>query len=322
MQGASNGQLIEVACDESGSEGEKLIGGETDVFAHASVQLSIDAARSCILEIHDRIRSPVTEYKATHLLRKKHRLVLEWLLGSTGPIHDHAHVHLIDKTFFTVGKVIDLLYTSESQADAFKLHREGQHILGREQWEAFLGSFNDLIRPNNRRGVTTTVDSFFTTVNDIRLTTSDGRLHEMLARLWQARPQVDSFRSQLLSNPTEIPGLDPLFPALVQTVQYWSASGLPVTIVHDEQITLTVERIAQLKEIFNGRLSSLRLVDSREDPRVQVADFLAGVARKIASEELNNRGDPILTTLLRPYINPASTWGDSRSWALLNPSQA
>jgi len=31
--------LVQIACDESGYEGEKLIGGMTDVFAHASVRV-------------------------------------------------------------------------------------------------------------------------------------------------------------------------------------------------------------------------------------------------------------------------------------------
>ena len=61
----------------------------------------------------------------------------------------------------------------------------------------------------------------------------------------------------------------------------------------------------------------VRLVVAREDARVQVADFLAGIARKIASDELNGRGDPALTALLRPYVDPGSVWGDARSGALL-----
>jgi hypothetical protein len=66
-------------------------------------------------------------------------------------------------------------------------------------------------------------------------------------------------------------------------------------------------------------LDGLELVDSRRDPRVQLADFLAGVARKIASDELNGHGDPALTALLRPYIGTASVWGDAASWARLGP---
>jgi hypothetical protein len=76
---------------------------------------------------------------------------------------------------------------------------------------------------------------------------------------------------------------------------------------------------AVLSHSARGRLAGLTLVDSTVDPRVQVADILAGTARKIASDELNDRGDAELTALLRPYVDPHSIWGDDRSWALLEP---
>jgi hypothetical protein len=50
-----------------------------------------------------------------------------------------------------------------------------------------------------------------------------------------------------------------------------------------------------------------------------VADFLAGVARKIASDQLRGNDDPELTALLRPYVDPLSVWGDAASWARLAP---
>jgi hypothetical protein len=62
--------------------------------------------------------------------------------------------------------------------------------------------------------------------------------------------------------------------------------------------------------MFDGRLADLTLVDSRWDARVQVADFLAGVARKIASDQLKRRSDPELVALLRPYVDSHSIWGE------------
>jgi len=56
-------------------------------------------------------------------------------------------------------------------------------------------------------------------------------------------------------------------------------------------------------------------VDSRTDPRVQVADLLAGVARRVAADELVGRSDPDLTALLRPYVDPASRWCEGPSLA-------
>ncbi|GAA3795548.1 hypothetical protein GCM10022226_13620 [Sphaerisporangium flaviroseum] len=333
------GPILEIACDESGSEGEKLIGGNTDVFAHAGIRLSAEVAAECIQEIRGRIRSPATEYKANHLLREKHRPVLKWLLGPSSPIHGNAHVYLADKAFFAVGRVIDLLvgeisYTAgagsyqdqRSKDMAVTLYREGQRAFGRDRWNAFLESFNDLMRAR------IPVDSFFHMVDALRLTGTPGEVDEILRLLGRARPHADSFLARLLENPKTIPVLDPLIPAIVQAVVHWSEGGTPVSIVHDEHYALTQERVARLKEMVEtphptvlrysprGRLTSLRLVDSRSDPRVQVADFLAGVARKIASDELNARGDAELVALLRPYVDASSIWGDDRSWSLLGPA--
>jgi hypothetical protein len=52
---------------------------------------------------------------------------------------------------------------------------------------------------------------------------------------------------------------------------------------------------------------------------VQVADFLAGTARRIAEDALTGNGDAELTAMLRPYLDPASVWGDSTSWTALDP---
>jgi len=48
---------VEIACDESGSEGENLLGGETDVFAHAGIRMSWPYATACVREIRARIAS-------------------------------------------------------------------------------------------------------------------------------------------------------------------------------------------------------------------------------------------------------------------------
>ncbi|WP_381588015.1 DUF3800 domain-containing protein [Streptomyces sp. DSM 41987] len=344
LEAAPTGRLVEIACDESGSDGENLLGGNTDVFAHASVRLDVALAADSIQEIRNRIRSPAQEYKANHLLREKHRPVLTWLLGPSGPIHGHAHVHLTDKAFFVVGRVVDLLVgkathaasaglsqDEEAHSLAVALYREGPRSFGPELWREFLESSNHLMRTKNLWGTRTPVDSFFRTIDNLRRTAAGGSVDDILERLAAARSPADSFRARLLDDPTVIPALDPLIPSIVRTVAHWSDGNKPVSIVHDRNNTLTDERIAQLKEIFSrphpadpgygprGRLTSVTLVSSRSDARIQLADFLAGVARKIASDELNQRGDAELTALLRPYVDESSFWGDGRSWSLLSP---
>jgi hypothetical protein len=321
---ASTGRLLEVACDESGYEGENLIGGTTDVFAHASVRLTTEVAANCVQEIRNLIRSPAQEYKSNHLLRSKHRPVLEWLLGPSGPIRGNAHVHLIDKTFFVVARLVDLvtgeltstglLEGRRARAMAVTLARGGPAAFGRQRWGTFLKSFNDLMRARNRQGEGTSVDSFFHMVDALRLAGTGSPVEGILGLLGQARPDADAVRARLLDNPKMIPVMDPLIPAILRAVAYWTRDGTPVALVHDQHTALTAERIAQLREILSAApgsgLTDLRLVDSRWDSRVQVADFLAGIARRIASDERNDRGDAQLTELLRPYVDPLSIWAD------------
>jgi hypothetical protein len=174
----------EIACDESGYEGDRLVGGVTSVFAHAGVDLGLAASGACVAELRRRIRSPALEYKANHLLRRKHRGTLLWLFGEAGPVLGHAHVHVVDKAVF--------------------------------------------------------------------------------------------------------PGTDLLVPALLETVRVW---GGDITIVHD--------RLARLG-------CPVRFVASGDDPRVQVADFLAGVATRVGSEARAGRPDPELAALLLPYLTRTS----------------
>jgi hypothetical protein len=93
-----DGRMREIACDESGYEGERLIGSTTRLFAHASV--CVPDAAAILTELRARIKSPATQYKAGHLLREKHRPVLRWFLGPDGPVIGRGHVFLLDKAEF------------------------------------------------------------------------------------------------------------------------------------------------------------------------------------------------------------------------------
>ncbi|MEU0110466.1 hypothetical protein ABZ313_34605 [Streptomyces sp. NPDC006251] len=314
-RGGAAGPFLEVACDESGSDGENLTGGNTDVFAHAGVSLPVAAAAAAVREIRDRIRSPAEEYKANHLLREKHRAVLGWLLAPDGPVHGRARVHLMEKSFFVVDRTVGLLL--DDPAAAVTLFRAGSRTFGEEGWRAFLETANRLLRVRHDGDP---VDAFYGTVDVLRRNRPRTDAAQVLDRLAGTRARAVSYRAEFLAGPPLIPVLDPLLPAIVRTAALWSGDGRPVRLVHDRQNMLTPDRIAWIEEAARRAgvgLAGLRLVVAREDARVQVADFLAGIARKIASDELNGRGDPALTALLRPYVDPASVWGDARSGALL-----
>ncbi|MFI7296300.1 hypothetical protein [Streptomyces sp. NPDC050121] len=315
--------ILEIACDESGSDGENLTGGNTDVFAHASVRLSVDSAAGHVQEIRDRIRSPAEEYKANHLLREKHRAVLEWLLSTSGPLYGHAHVHLVEKAFFVVDRAVDLLLGAPDAAAP--LFREGRRIFTDTEWRQFLEAANQLLRVRHEGEPDAPVEEFFRTVEELRQRYAGTPAADTLSRLSQERSRAFSYRAGIRDGPFVLtPVLNPLLPSILHTAAHWSDPGRPVRLAHDRQNMLTPERIAWIEDAARKRgirLAGLRLVVSRLDARVQLADFLAGIARRIASDELNGHGDPALTALLRPYTGTAAVWGDERSWARLGPTR-
>ncbi|MET8770114.1 hypothetical protein [Streptomyces sp. NPDC004658] len=346
-----------MACDESGSDGENLLAGNTDVFAHASVSLPVDVAAECVREIRHRIRSPAEEYKANHLLREKHRAVLVWLLAAGGPIHGRAHVHLTEKAFLVADRAVGLLLGDP--VDAVSLYGQGPEVFGADAWREFLVAANALLRvraggPRDTGGqgvppaadaprptgdgspgaggaphaagepaLATPGDAFFATVDALIGAAPGSRAAGILRRLAAHRREADAYRTRMRAAPPLFPPLNPLFPALRHTAAHWSAGGRPVVLVHDRQNALTPGRIARIVQSARRdgiALHGLRLVDSRDDARVQIADFLAGIARRIASDELAGAGDPELTACLRPYVAAESVWGDARSWARLAPA--
>lgn len=307
---------FEVACDESGSDGENLVTGNTDVFTHASVRLDAGAASAALRATEDRIKSPAhsptTEYKANVLLREKHRPVLTWLLAPSGPLLGHACVHLTDKKQFVVARTADVLLGRDPGVRdlARAAHAAGPRAFGPEAWLDFLAAANQLLRARTHAGWDAPVDRFFGVVDALAAVGSatTGEAGAFIGLLARTRPGAEAYRARLPDGPGAIPTLDPLFPALAETVAHWSAGGTPVTVVHDRQNTLTPERVARLTESCGGALAGLRFVEARQDARVQLADFLAGIARKTASDELAGRGDAELTALLRPFMAASSYW--------------
>jgi hypothetical protein len=330
----------EIACDESGWEGANLVAGSSDVIAYASVRLSVEAATECLRELGGRTRHARQEYKASHVLRADRRSTVTSLLGPAGPIHGNAFVHLTEKAYFVVGRVLDLVLGQSADvasagmiADrrltglATTLTREGPEAFGRDRWQAFLTASNAVLRTWKPRNVREPVDAFVDLVETLARLDGGSRvsaiLDELRDELRQERSDAYAARARLLDHHVLQPALEPLIPALARTVLHWSrGGGIDVSIVHDEQSALTERRIRRLERqlLPPGRHLQFRQVDSRTDPRVQVADVLAGVARRLAADELHGHGDTELGELLRAYIDPASCWSDERSWSRLGPT--
>jgi hypothetical protein len=319
---------VEIACDESGWEGSNLAASNSDVIAHASVRLPIDVATDCIRALRGQ-SSHTYEYKASHLLRTKGGPDLAGFLGPTGPVYGRARVHLTHKSCFVLARVLDLFIGGfvdtaslglcpdpRATKLAATLCRVGPDTFGPQPWQAFLATANVVLRADRRRLIEEPVDAFFGHVEALRILDGGGLLDEVR----HGRQDAYAARTRLLDDHVVEPVLEPLLPALARTVLHWSRGVEPVALIHDEQSALTERRMRRLEQILSapplelirlparGHFIQFRQTDSRTDPRVQVADVLAGVARKVAADDLLGRGDPDRVALLRPYLDPGSRW--------------
>jgi hypothetical protein len=334
-------ELLDISCDESGSEGENVIAASHRVFVHASVDLDMAEATAVLDEVRRLAPSQAAEYKADQILRPSAAPAASWLLSAGGPLANRASAYLVDKDYFAVGKVIDLLFEEVAHAAghdlyaggqardlALALHRDGPRALG-NQWPPLLAAFNSLMRAAQRKGAKTTVDQFFAALDQARFGSRRRHVERILHVLWLARPHAVEFQQRLVDDPDQPPALDPLFAALPQTARAWHARARrPIRIVHDTQAALTSPRIqAIIDELASPhpefrrfappvRIVAIDQVDSKNDPRVQVADLLAGLARRIATGALA-RTDDSRARLMRPFVDADSLWSDDASWTVL-----
>ena len=300
--------LLEVACDESGSEGEKLVRGSTHVFAHASVDVTTDRALDTIDRVRVEARSPATEVKASVVLRPQNWRLLEWLLGEDGPFLGHAHVHLTDKALHLTRRMVALLDgpapTADASRRAVSLHEAARRRLGAVGWESVLADFNDVVRARSADEAMASARSL-----RARLTELDD-LGSLVDGLVEGVPLDGVGLDLLVGHGRTV--LDPIVPALADVLRRWGSQGRPLWVVHDVQATLTDAAIRTAVGASPGgssdALEGITFVDSQHDARVQLADFLAGASRRIAAHVLEGRADPQLVDLLAPYISPRSTW--------------
>ena len=188
---------IEIACDESGFSGGNLVGGQNQVFAHASVRIEPDDARQLVDSLLQQIGAHGSgEYKAAELLRSRHRPVLKWLLGHGSPIRGNAYVHLTDTRFFVLARLLDVLLggntvsgtscpgeNARTREMAITLYRSGKQNYGPHRWQEFLTLAANLFRTNNRWLPKTPVPMFYAAVDALAQTQAAADVHEVMTLL-------------------------------------------------------------------------------------------------------------------------------------------
>lgn len=335
----SSVRTLVIACDESGNDGENLTRAGSRVFAHASVSMPEPQAAALMAEVRARTGDKSAELKSRTLVDPKNRSHLEWFLAKS-PMVGRGFVHLTDKNYFICSKLLDLvveehLYTlghdlfehGRARRMAHILYREGPVQLG-DDWLLALDQFNDMMRLRVRTGQPASLNDFYETIEGLR-PIATGKLAIVLRLVHAGRAQAEAQIAQLGASNVRMLQLDPMFAALGAAARTWHERvGLPIEIVHDDTSTLTKPRVESLRigltpaataglHMTSVPFVGLTLVDSKLEPRVQVADLLAGAAREIAGQVLSGSTTG-LERLLRPYVDGSSLWGDAPSWPLIS----
>jgi hypothetical protein len=318
------GAVVEIACDESGFSGTNLLHPATPVITHASVDLCVGEAVDLIATLRSGFRCSLNEFKSGQILRgPKAGAALESFLAA---LSGRAHVHLVDKEYFLVTRIVDLFLAEPSYAAGTRLtqdHRPAALTLyrarrsGGRDWGDFLAAFVELVRIKRRHQPDRRVlERFFHARDALARDRLGAQAQDVLDEL--SRTRVWAVLTRLTNDDRSIPPpLEPMLPALAETVLFWSGGQRQVLVIHDEQSALTASRLTRLQQVLAdgaglsaagadeagasparvSPLAGLVTVDSRDDPRVQVADLLAGVARRLPG----TADGP-----LQPFLSPTS----------------
>ncbi|SKC61698.1 hypothetical protein [Krasilnikoviella flava] len=275
--------VVEIACDESGFSGTNLLDPASPVIAHAGVDLSEAEAAAVLGTLRSRFNHRRTaEHKAHLLLRPGQPEAVAWFVAE---LAGRSTVHVVDKRDHVAGRMLDLLSGEPSYLDGTRLGRDhGPAAAVLRERADVLAAFVAMVHlKHRRRPDPAAVGRFLALVPDV---VRDG----VTALAGLERRDVVAVLDRLLDgDPAVPPPLEPLVPALAETALRWSEGRRSAAVVHDEQSALTPQRTAVLAASLAAGVSpapppllGVRQVDSRRDPRVQVADLLAGLARRDA----------------------------------------
>lgn len=331
---------VEVACDESGNEGENLFASGSTVFVHASTDLDAVTAAAIMDEVRTDTRSQAPEIKSRTLLTPGNEDVLLALLENPD-LQGRVSVHLTEKRFFLASKLVDLIVEEvmhergediyrdrRARAWAWILYQDAPAQLG-PAWTALLDAFNELTWRRPGRSKASETSTFLAALEDAR-SGATGRVAHILRIAHAGESHVlDLAREASDTSKEVLRNLDPIVAAVGQTARTWhERTNADIRIVHDEAPAITPELKAALMLGLSAAataelglppvsLVGINTVDSKLEPRVQVADLFAGVGRACAQDALAGHPNEKWIRALRPHLNDDSIWGDATSWFTL-----
>jgi hypothetical protein len=339
--GADRGRWI--ACDESGWDGEQLVGRQRRFMVYASVAADDVEAAALIQQLRDQagIRQ-ARELKFDLFKKRTNRWsLLQQLWEPGGALHGRCSVYMVDKEYAAAAKVIDLLLEEKEHDEGGNLYADGKAralartlalegpralrgTLFQELMSAFvaLASLRGTSRQDEALGV------FVAALDQAWAASTRKAVTALLDRLRETR----DYATALHADPADpvFPQLEMLIPAVAQTARRWDRRVGRVSVLTDEQQMLTDDALRTVREYACAPVGMTLLTRERgadvaavvrgssvDHPSIQLADLLAGAAAAVAERHEGNLSDvgeglwPVITSFveessLLPYDDPAA----------------
>jgi hypothetical protein len=322
--------MLVIACDESGSEGENLMRSPFPIFVHASTDLTPKEAASVMRTLRAATGSRAAELKSSDALNPRHR---QALISMLTPLASRANLHLVDKAFYTTAKLVDLLIAAEADLAGIDMRSSGDgrwyaSILfdrapadvGPTFWRMLLRRYNEFIRVYARKHQKPpTTEPFFKALETALGRATDAHVRTVLQLIWRARFFAVEYQGPRAGQMRE---MDPAFSTLAAVAKAWRirVGDQPMAFLIDTYSTLTEDVgddiILSAREDLQiaGRtlpgadLRSITQMPSHLDARIQVADILAGSGREAARLAFEGLYDDPLQVAVSPMLDLQGMW--------------
>ncbi|MFD9865224.1 DUF3800 domain-containing protein, partial [Streptomyces alboflavus] len=338
-----------IACDESGNDGEQLLNGRYLVYA--SVAVDDAQAADIVRELRRDAgiqQGAELKFRAFSGRWANRREVLRRLWGHGGALEGRCAAYVVDKEYAAVAKVVDLLLEEYAWAQGRDLYRDGEGrriarvlaLQGRralkqegfhQLLKAFVGYASQRAVKNDEAAATA---AFYNRVEAAWASSTRREVTNILFRLRATRPQGDVLHVD--SGP--FPLLEMLVPCVAATARHWAKClGEPVSLLTDEQKTLTDERLDRLAQVLGytsgatpssriGGISLHQLLrgSSADHPSLQLADLLAGATAAVAARHtgVDSPTANDLCSTVMPLVNDESLLPYDTASALAEPGAA
>lgn len=310
-----------VATDESGWDGEQLIGRYDRFMTVGSVACDDEYAQSVLDHLRRSARLATTgEVKFKHLGRNSRRLnALAEALATPRLLGGRCLIYMVDKHYVAASKLVDLLIEENASERGINIVANAVNVvmaralanqaadeLGSAQHLNLLQTVVDFASMRNAGGAQVSVGALMQCLQRAHSSCGEGIVADVLGLALRCEVQahehiahLNYLTSERVAGVAAAP-MEPLVPAVAALIGEWVNRLGPVSVLADEQLTLT----DQILDVF-ATLSSMSLNEARtgwtrgphsasvhrgssiDHPSIQLADLVAGAGLAVARGEVD-----------------------------------